>query len=453
MDGPAAEQPQRPRPDRRSHNGDAGQYPGPMHARQPSVKRRAPAGVAPPPTMESREPPAVPWLRTTRALMHAYIAALGHQRRLAHSAAYAGCRCPADTAAPLAYRPAILDVMGCARPRRSGEALPWPISEGVKRWLDCYRNLRDVARAAAAAAGRQPRQPSWPADRELLRGIYAVERHTLAMAQLARRLNLAPSAAPRAAAPQDPPSHRAALAMAPTAMAPGAIMAAPALAHGGPADAAGGTEARTVVVPPLVPSRPRDPASASPPEMPHHASDDDEEEGCDDSESGSDREDNGSDDSDYETAAGADASDSNGERRRRDAAGAAGRGCAPASVIWVDPGRQEFRVPGRPPRVHPPGKRRRTPYSPQVRERLRAWILAHADHPYPTPAEKEQLMAATGLSLVQLNNWLINGRRRVLPPRAPESASAAASAASAASRPQASVPSSRSSRHRRRRRR
>jgi len=324
---------------------------------------------------------------------------------------------------------------------RSGASLPLPpFSEGVKRWLNCYRVLRDVARAAVAA-GRQPRRPSWPADRELLRGIFAIERHTLAMAQLALRLNVVPSAAPRAA-PQDPPSHPAAPAMAPTTMAPAEIMAAPVLAHGGQADAVGGTEARTLVVPPLLPSHPGDPASASLPEMSHHASDD-EEEGQDDSEDDSDHEDNSGDYSDYETAASANASDSDRERPRDDAAGAAGRGREPASVIWVEHGRRDFRVPGRPPRVHPPGKRRRTPYTQPVRERLRAWILAHADHPYPTPAQKEHLMAATGLSLVQLNNWLINGRRRVLPPRDPDAVSVA--------RPQSSISSSRSSRRRRRR--
>jgi hypothetical protein len=57
------------------------------------------------------------------------------------------------------------------------------------------------------------------------------------------------------------------------------------------------------------------------------------------------------------------------------------------------------------------------PFSPEVRVRLFAWLHANAGAPYPSAEEKEALVAQTGLSLNQLNNWLINARRRALPVR------------------------------------
>jgi hypothetical protein len=45
---------------------------------------------------------------------------------------------------------------------------------------------------------------------------------------------------------------------------------------------------------------------------------------------------------------------------------------------------------------------------------LKSWLLTHAQNPYPTEAEKKQMCDEFQLSIVQLNNWFINGRRRYL---------------------------------------
>ncbi|KAJ7719776.1 hypothetical protein B0H14DRAFT_2545489 [Mycena olivaceomarginata] len=47
---------------------------------------------------------------------------------------------------------------------------------------------------------------------------------------------------------------------------------------------------------------------------------------------------------------------------------------------------------------------------------LKAWLHSHAAHPYPSEIEKKQMCHATGLSMSQVSNWMINGRRRILGP-------------------------------------
>jgi hypothetical protein len=43
---------------------------------------------------------------------------------------------------------------------------------------------------------------------------------------------------------------------------------------------------------------------------------------------------------------------------------------------------------------------------------LRNWLSVHHIHPYPTEEEKEDLKRKTGLTKVQITNWLANARRR-----------------------------------------
>ncbi|KAK0543529.1 Homeobox protein tos8 [Tilletia horrida] len=57
---------------------------------------------------------------------------------------------------------------------------------------------------------------------------------------------------------------------------------------------------------------------------------------------------------------------------------------------------------------------RRGNYPRHVTEHLKKWLFAHREHPYPTDHEKRELARYTNLSMTQLNNWLINARRRLL---------------------------------------
>ncbi|KAF8553699.1 hypothetical protein OG21DRAFT_1509813 [Imleria badia] len=50
----------------------------------------------------------------------------------------------------------------------------------------------------------------------------------------------------------------------------------------------------------------------------------------------------------------------------------------------------------------------------ELTDYLKAWLHRHSDHPYPSEEEKKQLCHATGLSMSQVSNWMINARRRIL---------------------------------------
>ena len=56
----------------------------------------------------------------------------------------------------------------------------------------------------------------------------------------------------------------------------------------------------------------------------------------------------------------------------------------------------------------PPRKRGKLPKP--VTDFLKDWLHRHSDHPYPSEEEKKQLCHATGLSMSQVSNWMINVR-------------------------------------------
>ncbi|KAJ6584657.1 hypothetical protein B0H19DRAFT_1368191 [Mycena capillaripes] len=93
------------------------------------------------------------------------------------------------------------------------------------------------------------------------------------------------------------------------------------------------------------------------------------------------------------------------------------------------PGVQQYPMPPAP-ALNSPNRSPQTPSSTLVdrpqRKRgklpkettdfLKAWLHRHSDHPYPSEEEKKQLCHATGLSMSQVSNWMINARRRILAP-------------------------------------
>merc|ERR1711953_552865 len=47
---------------------------------------------------------------------------------------------------------------------------------------------------------------------------------------------------------------------------------------------------------------------------------------------------------------------------------------------------------------------------------LRAWLFQNLSHPYPSEEQKKHLSTQTGLTILQVNNWFINARRRIVQP-------------------------------------
>ncbi|XP_075218528.1 homeobox protein PKNOX2-like isoform X1 [Lycorma delicatula] len=61
-------------------------------------------------------------------------------------------------------------------------------------------------------------------------------------------------------------------------------------------------------------------------------------------------------------------------------------------------------------------KQKRGVLPKQATSIMRSWLFQHLVHPYPTEDEKRQIAAQTNLTLLQVNNWFINARRRILQP-------------------------------------
>ncbi|XP_032236081.1 homeobox protein PKNOX1 [Nematostella vectensis] len=47
---------------------------------------------------------------------------------------------------------------------------------------------------------------------------------------------------------------------------------------------------------------------------------------------------------------------------------------------------------------------------------MKTWLFQHIMHPYPTEDEKRSIAQQTNLTILQVNNWFINARRRILQP-------------------------------------
>ena len=59
-------------------------------------------------------------------------------------------------------------------------------------------------------------------------------------------------------------------------------------------------------------------------------------------------------------------------------------------------------------------QRKRGKLPKETTDFLKAWLHKHSDHPYPSEEEKKQLCHATGLSMSQVSNWMINVSRLLL---------------------------------------
>ncbi|CAD6193438.1 unnamed protein product [Caenorhabditis auriculariae] len=64
------------------------------------------------------------------------------------------------------------------------------------------------------------------------------------------------------------------------------------------------------------------------------------------------------------------------------------------------------------------GSRRKVPkvFSKEAITKFRAWLFQNLAHPYPSEEQKKQLALDTGLTILQVNNWFINARRRIVQP-------------------------------------
>ncbi|MEN2499540.1 MAG: DNA binding [Marteilia pararefringens] len=57
---------------------------------------------------------------------------------------------------------------------------------------------------------------------------------------------------------------------------------------------------------------------------------------------------------------------------------------------------------------------KRSSFPKEASELLLNWLSNNRGNPYPSDSEKDELRKSTGLTMVQINNWFTNARRRVL---------------------------------------
>ncbi|TBU57365.1 hypothetical protein BD310DRAFT_929557 [Dichomitus squalens] len=88
----------------------------------------------------------------------------------------------------------------------------------------------------------------------------------------------------------------------------------------------------------------------------------------------------------------------------------AGPGSNPAINVTNSPSRSPQAAPAPNPSglVDRPPQRKRGKLPKPVTDFLKDWLHRHSDHPYPSEEEKKQLCHATGLSMSQVSNWMIN---------------------------------------------
>nr|XP_018669120.1 transcription factor protein isoform X1 [Ciona intestinalis] len=63
-----------------------------------------------------------------------------------------------------------------------------------------------------------------------------------------------------------------------------------------------------------------------------------------------------------------------------------------------------------------PQQKKRGIFPKQATNIMRAWLFQNLTHPYPTEEQKKSLANQTGLTILQVNNWFINARRRIVQP-------------------------------------
>ena len=60
--------------------------------------------------------------------------------------------------------------------------------------------------------------------------------------------------------------------------------------------------------------------------------------------------------------------------------------------------------------------KKRGSFSKSATQIMRNWLYSNLSHPYPSEEQKKALSNQTGLTILQVNNWFINARRRIVQP-------------------------------------